>query len=44
MAAFFAINIDVFPVNEDDKLELGYVLKFMRKRLPETIRESLINR
>lgn len=30
MAAFFSINIDVFPVNADDKLELAYVLKYMR--------------
>ncbi|KAK8004980.1 hypothetical protein PG990_011017 [Apiospora arundinis] len=30
MSAFFAINIDVFPVNADGKLELGYVLKYMR--------------
>ncbi|KAI1488553.1 hypothetical protein F5X96DRAFT_680423 [Biscogniauxia mediterranea] len=29
MAAFFAINIHVFPVNENDKLELSYVLKYM---------------
>ncbi|KAI0592859.1 hypothetical protein F4775DRAFT_60436 [Biscogniauxia sp. FL1348] len=29
MAAFFAINIDVFPVNENGKLELSYVLKYM---------------
>jgi hypothetical protein len=31
MAAFFAINIDVFPVNEDGKLALDHVLKYMRK-------------
>ncbi|KAK2613268.1 hypothetical protein N8I77_000191 [Diaporthe amygdali] len=31
MAAFFAINIDIFPVNEDGKLEFGYILKYMRK-------------
>lgn len=29
MAAFFAINIDVFPVNDDGKLEFGYILKYM---------------
>ncbi|KAK8109718.1 hypothetical protein PG999_007855, partial [Apiospora kogelbergensis] len=29
MAAFFAINIGVFPTNSDGKLELGYVLKYM---------------
>ncbi|KAH8774561.1 hypothetical protein F5883DRAFT_15667 [Diaporthe sp. PMI_573] len=29
MAAFFAINIDVFPVNEDGKLALDHVLKYM---------------
>ncbi|KKY36382.1 putative ankyrin repeat protein [Diaporthe ampelina] len=29
MAAFFAINVDVFPVNEDGKLEFGYILKYM---------------
>ncbi|KAK7974381.1 hypothetical protein PG989_016229 [Apiospora arundinis] len=29
MSAFFAINIDVFPTNDDGKLELGYVLKYM---------------
>ncbi len=32
MAAFFAINIDVFPVNENGKLDLGYVLKYMSKQ------------
>ncbi|EPE31754.1 hypothetical protein GLAREA_12510 [Glarea lozoyensis ATCC 20868] len=29
MAAFFAINIETFPVNSDGKLSLGYVLKYM---------------
>ncbi|KAF7939003.1 uncharacterized protein EAE98_001339 [Botrytis deweyae] len=29
MAAFFAINIDVFPFNDDGKLPLDYVLKYM---------------
>ncbi|KAJ0115642.1 uncharacterized protein J7T55_010465 [Diaporthe amygdali] len=29
MAAFFAINIDIFPINEDGKLEFGYILKYM---------------
>ncbi|KAI1409325.1 hypothetical protein F5Y13DRAFT_92301 [Hypoxylon sp. FL1857] len=29
MAAFFAINIDVFPKNNAGSLELGYVLKYM---------------
>lgn len=31
MAAVFSINIDAFPVNTDDKLQLGFVLKYMRK-------------
>ncbi|KAK0656301.1 hypothetical protein B0T16DRAFT_451888 [Cercophora newfieldiana] len=29
MAAFFAIEIDVFPLNEYGKLDLGYVLTYM---------------
>ncbi|KAH9906808.1 hypothetical protein F4778DRAFT_723465 [Xylariomycetidae sp. FL2044] len=29
MAAFFAIEIDAFPWNENGKLALGYVLKYM---------------
>ncbi|KAI1631509.1 hypothetical protein F4809DRAFT_632009 [Biscogniauxia mediterranea] len=29
MAACFAINIDVFPVNENGKLELSYFLEYM---------------
>ncbi|KAK0705583.1 hypothetical protein B0H67DRAFT_387126 [Lasiosphaeris hirsuta] len=29
MAAFFTINIEAFPVNENKNLELGYVLKYM---------------
>jgi hypothetical protein len=33
MAAFFAINIDSFAFNNDGKLPLGYVLKYMCKRL-----------
>lgn len=32
MAAFFAINIDAFPVNQDGKIEFGYVLKYMCKQ------------
>ncbi len=32
MAAFFAINIDVFPVNENGKLDLSYVLTYMCKQ------------
>jgi hypothetical protein len=31
MAAFFAINIDIYPVNGNGKLSLGYVLKYMCK-------------
>jgi hypothetical protein len=31
MAAFFAINVDSFPVNENGKLPMNYVLKYMRK-------------
>ncbi|OTA97352.1 hypothetical protein M434DRAFT_299245 [Hypoxylon sp. CO27-5] len=31
MAAFFAINIDVFPKSATGSLELSYVLKYMRK-------------
>jgi hypothetical protein len=30
MAAFFTINIDIFPLDENGKLSLGYVLKYMR--------------
>ncbi|KAI0021956.1 hypothetical protein F4780DRAFT_259030 [Xylariomycetidae sp. FL0641] len=29
MAAFFAIEIEAFPVNDNDKLDLDYVLKYM---------------
>ncbi|KAK3343649.1 hypothetical protein B0T25DRAFT_303623 [Lasiosphaeria hispida] len=29
MAAFFTINIEGFPVNDKNNLELGYVLKYM---------------
>ncbi|PQE25595.1 ankyrin repeat protein [Rutstroemia sp. NJR-2017a BBW] len=29
MAAFFAINVDVFPFNADGKLPLDYVLKYL---------------
>ncbi|EPE36603.1 Ankyrin repeat-containing protein [Glarea lozoyensis ATCC 20868] len=29
MAAFFTINIDIFPLDENGKLSLGYVLKYM---------------
>jgi len=29
VAAFFAINIDAFPVNESGKLPLNYVMKYM---------------
>jgi hypothetical protein len=31
MSAFFAIAIDSFPVNDNGKLPLSYVLKYMRK-------------
>ena len=31
MAAFFAINVDSFPVNDNGKLPMSYVLKYMRK-------------
>jgi hypothetical protein len=31
MAAFFATAIDVFPVDENGRLPLGYVLKYMRE-------------
>lgn len=31
MSAFFAIEIDAFPVDENGKLEMNYVLKYMRK-------------
>lgn len=30
-AAFFAIEIDVFPVNENGKLSLDYVIKYLSK-------------
>lgn len=33
MSAFFAIEIDVFPVDENGKLALDYVLKYMCKFL-----------
>jgi hypothetical protein len=33
MAAFFTINIDAFHSNDDNKLPLGYVLKYIRKAL-----------
>lgn len=33
MAAFFAINIDSFPFNDNGKLPLDYVLKYMRRYL-----------
>lgn len=31
LAAFFAINVDVFPWDENDKIELNYLLKYMCK-------------
>ncbi|KAI0538285.1 hypothetical protein GGR58DRAFT_501435 [Xylaria digitata] len=31
LAAFFAIEIDIFPVDENGKLGLDYVLKYLRK-------------
>jgi hypothetical protein len=31
MAAFFAINVEAFPVNENGKLPILFVLKYMRK-------------
>lgn len=31
MSAFFAIEIDAFPVDENGKLGLDYVLKYMRR-------------
>jgi hypothetical protein len=31
MAAFFTINADSFPVNDNGKLPMSYVLKYMRK-------------
>ncbi|ETS83665.1 hypothetical protein PFICI_05541 [Pestalotiopsis fici W106-1] len=31
MSAFFAIEIDVFPVNDNGKLQLDYILKYMGK-------------
>jgi hypothetical protein len=32
MAAFFAIAIESFPVNDNGRLPMSYVLKYMRKR------------
>ncbi len=40
MAAFFTINIDMFPVNEKGNLELNYVLKYMRMSLSSTVLNS----
>lgn len=34
MAAFFAINLESFPVNENGKLAMPFVLKYMRKNPP----------
>lgn len=43
LAAFFAINVDVFPWNENDNIELNYLLKYMCKQrhLPELSVEQL---
>jgi hypothetical protein len=32
MAAFLTIGIDAFPLDDNGKLSLGYVLKYMCKR------------
>jgi len=42
MAAFFAINLDNFPVNENGKLPIPFVLKYMRKNLFSSSRLLII--
>ena len=40
MAAFFAISVDSFPFNDNGKLPMSYVLKYMRKTFLSALIES----